>query len=107
MAAGVSVRCALERTPGSGYNHTRYDGTRSKAPKRQKCAGCGGRLSSTPTIYAVVDWRADGRYELPGWKCQFSNPDAAQKMADSLHAAIMPGAVVRSFAVAEENTEKV
>jgi len=43
---------------GDGYPHASGDG----APKRKKCAHCGGRLAVQLGCYGVFVWRGDGRY---------------------------------------------
>lgn len=47
-------------TSGSGYPHTSGDG----APKRKKCAYCGGTLATMTGVYGVFVWRGDGRYRI-------------------------------------------
>lgn len=83
-SAGVQVRCL-----GLGrYPCTTFDGLRSKAPKRTKCAHCGGRLYTRATVWAPVEWRGDGRYERPA--VTFATPETAQ-------AACVGAQVVRHF----------
>lgn len=76
MKSGVFVLCALRDATGLSFNHTSYAGLASRAPKRQKCAYCGGKLVSEPSVWAAVEWRADGRYERPART--FTSPEAAQ-----------------------------
>lgn len=88
--SGLSVRCVHDGNPIAGYRHTRYDGIKSKAPKRAKCADCGGKLRYTATVWAPVEWRADGRYECPA--VTFTSPEAAR-------AACVGEQVDRSFVI--------
>lgn len=91
---GVSISCPHRDGVGHSTFHDSYFGTVGKAPKRSKCSYCGGRLTRTPTVWGLVDWRADGRYERP----DLTFPSPAQAGALRLGEQ-----VVRPFRVDLEN----
>lgn len=45
---------------GMAYPHTSGDG----APKRKKCAYCGGQIAVYEGTYGVFVWTGDGRYPI-------------------------------------------
>lgn len=64
---------------GKGHPHTAGDG----APKRKKCAYCGGVVITEAGTYGVFAWRGDGRYRPVDAVKTFTTRRAADKFADA------------------------
>lgn len=62
---------------GTFHPHTRGDG----APKRKKCAYCGGAVLTYAGTYGVFVWRGDGRYPLAEAVRTFERERAAETWA--------------------------
>jgi hypothetical protein len=50
--------CPHANDTGLSFQHTHGNG----APKRKKCAYCGGVLYTITGLWGVFTWRGDGRY---------------------------------------------
>jgi hypothetical protein len=75
MTNATRHRC----THGNGHPHTAGDG----APRRKKCAYCGGHLITETGIYGVFEWTGDSLYRLEGARRTFTTRRAADTYANA------------------------
>lgn len=88
MTINVTVAKATRHACiNGGYPHTSGDG----APKRKRCAYCGGSLYTSAGTWGVFVWTGDGRYPLDNAVCTFTR----QTKADAYATATRPDYVVR------------
>lgn len=78
-SSGVVVTCPNRDMPGAGHRHTSFAGLRSRAPKRARCEGCGGALTTSVRVWAPVEHRPDRRYVRPS--VTYPTPEAASAAA--------------------------